>query len=112
MNSNIWRTVALILIGALLGYMVGRFELTTISVTDTDVKKTNVEQEEKKADKYNAIRSAGENADSWLAQQGEVEKAEYYLIKSYEMNPLLVESLHKLAILEFQREDYNIKRDG
>lgn len=50
MNSNIWRTAALILIGALLGYMVGRFELTTISITDDVTKKTNVEQEEKKTD--------------------------------------------------------------
>ncbi|MFC1599967.1 DsbA family protein [Patescibacteria group bacterium] len=50
MNSNIWKTVALILIGALLGYMVGRFELTTISISDETTKNTNVEEEDKKTD--------------------------------------------------------------
>lgn len=50
MNSNIWKTVALILIGVLLGYLVGRFELTSFSFSNPDLeaKKTQVEQEDEK----------------------------------------------------------------
>jgi protein-disulfide isomerase len=66
MNSNIWRTVALILIGALLGYMVGRFEFTIISLTDTDVKKTNIEQEDEKADNKVVLVEATEDDDPFL----------------------------------------------
>lgn len=49
MNSNIWRTVALILIGVLLGYLVGRFELTSFSFSnpEPEAKNTQVEQEDK-----------------------------------------------------------------
>ena len=39
-NENVWRAVALILIGVLLGYVLGRFELTDIKLV-TSEKDTN-----------------------------------------------------------------------
>lgn len=48
MNSNIWKTLSLILIGLIVGYVIGRFELTTISFSDDSGDKQNNAQEEVK----------------------------------------------------------------
>jgi protein-disulfide isomerase len=47
MNSNVWKTIALILIGVLLGYMFGKFDFASFNVSDYESKKIKVEQEDK-----------------------------------------------------------------
>jgi protein-disulfide isomerase len=49
-GSNVWRTIALILLGIVLGYAIGRFELTTITfdneLKDSKDSKTEVQQDD------------------------------------------------------------------
>ncbi len=48
-NANIWRTMGILLIGMILGYILGRFEFGTIQTDDTkkdSAKTTKVEQRE------------------------------------------------------------------
>lgn len=66
MNSNIWRTVALILIGVLLGYLVGRFELTSFNFSNPEPANQKVQVEEPAPEPTPELVEATEDDDPFL----------------------------------------------
>lgn len=54
-ENNVWRTIALVLLGVVIGYVIGRFELTTITlekdVEPSKASKTETQQEDDKSKK-------------------------------------------------------------
>ena len=41
---------------------------------------------------------------------GNLEQAKMYLQKSYEINPLMYQALHKLGVIAYQQKDLNLAR--
>jgi len=69
MNSNIWKSLALIMMGLVLGYLIGRFELTSITIANEEVKKTQIEQEEKTEEPIVELVEATVDDDPFLGAE-------------------------------------------
>lgn len=72
MNSNVWKTISLIMIGVLLGYIFGKFDFVQLTESNYETKNIKVEQEDEDTEKEDPtveLIEATEDDDPFLGAE-------------------------------------------
>lgn len=94
-SNNVWKTISLILLGVIIGYIIGRFELTTLKFDNVpeDTEKSQPTEQEK--------NDTGTDSDSDKTTNTEEDTEIKPIEVSIDDDPFLGEEDAKVTIVEF-----------